>query len=267
MIIMHLFNTMTRRKEELKPNGDVRMYFCGPTVYDFAHIGNFRAYMASDLLKRYLEYKGHFVKLVMNITDVDDKTIKGAAKHKMQLAEFTRKYESYFFEDMDALRIKRADVYPRATEHIESMVDIIKKLIASGIAYRGDDGSIYYYITKFKNYGCLSHLDISSLKTGGRVSLDDYDKDDAKDFALWKAWNLEDGDVYWDTELGRGRPGWHIECSAMSTKYLGESFDIHGGGIDLMFPHHENEIAQSEECTGKKLAGIWMHSEHLLVDG
>ncbi|MDI6721336.1 MAG: cysteine--tRNA ligase [Candidatus Aenigmarchaeota archaeon] len=265
--MMLLYNTLTRRFEELKLHGEAKIYFCGPTVYDFAHIGNFRSYLVSDLLVRYLIYKGYTVKLIMNITDVDDKTIKGAVREGVSLHEFTKKYEDYFFEDMDALRIKRASFYPHATEHIDEMITIIKKLIAAGIAYRGEDGSIYYDITKFGDYGRLSHLDLSELKSGSRVKQDSYEKDDVNDFALWKAWDEEDGDVYWDTELGRGRPGWHIECSAMSMKYLGEGFDIHGGGVDLMFPHHENEIAQSEAFTHKKFVNLWLHCEHLLVDG
>ncbi len=263
---MRLFNTLTRQKDELAPHGDVRMYFCGPTVYDFAHIGNFRSYLVAELTRRYLEYKGYGVRLVMNITDVDDKTIKGSRKEGMPLKEFTKKYEDYFFEDLDSLRIKLASAYPRATEHIDDMVGLIRNLLGKGIAYRGEDGSIYFDITKFKDYGNLSRVDLSGLKAGARVNQDNYEKDDAKDFALWKAWSEEDGDVYWDTELGRGRPGWHIECSAMSMKHL-DGIDIHGGGIDLMFPHHENEIAQSEASTGKKFADIWLHCEHLLVDG
>jgi cysteinyl-tRNA synthetase len=235
-------------------------------VYDFAHIGNFRAYLVADMIKRYLEYKGFAVRLVMNITDVNDDTIKGAKIEGILMQEFTKQYEEYFFEDMRALRIKRASAHPRATEHINEMVSMIKQLLAKGIAYRGEDGSIYYDITKFEDYGKLSHLDLSALKAGTRVKQDKYEKEDARDFALWKAWDEEDGDVYWDTELGRGRPGWHIECSAMSMRHL-DSIDIHGGGIDLMFPHHENEIAQSEAATNRKFAGMWMHCEHLMVDG
>ena len=263
------FNTLTRRKEKFVPieSGKVRMYTCGPTVYDYAHIGNFRAFVFEDLLKRWLEYRGYKVTHVMNLTDVDDKTIRGSQKQKVPLAKYTEHYAKAFFEDINALNIEPADYYPKATSHIPEMVALVKRLMQNGYAYRGQDGSIYYAISKFKNYGKLSHIKVAELKTGARVKTDEYTKEEAQDFALWKAWTPEDGDVFWETELGKGRPGWHIECSAMSMKYLGETFDIHCGGIDNMFPHHENEIAQSEAATGKKFVNYWLHNEHLLVEG
>ena len=203
----------------------------------------------------------------MNITDVDDKTIKGANREGISLKEFTRRYENAFFEDIETLNIDKADAYPRATRHIKEMVAIVKKLLKNEIAYKSEDGSIYFDISKFKDYGKLSHAKLAELKEGARVKQDSYEKGEAKDFALWKAYDKEDGNVVWKTEIGKGRPGWHIECSAMSMKYLGEHFDIHAGGIDLVFPHHENEIAQSEASTKKKFANYWFHNEHLLVDG
>ncbi len=266
--MLKLFNTLTKKKETFKPLKDkiVNMYSCGPTVYDFAHIGNFRAYIFNDILKRYLEYKGFKVKHVMNLTDVDDKTIRGAHAFKISLAEFTKKYSDAFFEDIKTLNIKPASVYPRATMHIQDMVGIIKQLMRKGIAYRGEDESIYYNIRKFKSYGKLSGLHLKGLKAGARVKQDQYTKEDAQDFALWKIWDFQDGNVFWETEIGKGRPGWHIECSAMSMRHLGQTFDIHTGGVDLVFPHHENEIAQSEGITGKKFVKYWVHCEHLLVN-
>ena len=266
---LRLYNTLTRKKGIFKPikGKIVKIYTCGPTIYDFAHIGNFRAYICSDILKRYLKYSGFKVKHVMNITDVDDKTIKGANKEGISLKEYTQRYEKAFFEDLVTLNIDKADVSPRATEHIKIMVNIIKKLLKNKIAYQSEDGSIYYKISKFKDYGKLSHTKITELKEGARVNQDSYEKDELKDFALWKAYDKEDGNVFWNAEIGKGRPGWHIECSAMSMKYLGEHFDIHAGGIDLVFPHHENEIAQSEVFTKKKFVNYWFHNEHLLVDG
>ena len=263
------FNTLTRRKEKFVPieSGKVRMYTCGPTVYDYAHIGNFRAFVFEDLLKRLLEYRGFKVTHVMNLTDVDDKTIRGSQKQQVPLAQYTEHYAKAFFEDINALNIEPADYYPKATSHIPEMVALVKRLMQNGYGYRGQDGSIYYAISKFKNYGKLSHIKVAELKAGARVKTDEYTKEEAQDFALWKAWTPEDGDVFWETELGKGRPGWHIECSAMSVKYLGETFDIHCGGIDNMFPHHENEIAQSEAATGKKFVNYWLHNEHLLVEG
>ena len=266
---LKLYNTLTRKKEPFKPIKDkiAKLYTCGPTVYDFAHIGNFRAYVCSDILKRYLKYKGFNVKHVMNITDVDDKTIKGANCEKVSLKDYTKKYEKAFFEDIESLSIDKADIFPKATEHIKGMVVIIKKLLKNNVAYKSEDGSVYFDISKFMSYGKLSHAKIRALKEGARVKLDSYEKDEARDFALWKSYNAEDGNVFWKTEIGKGRPGWHIECSAMSMKYLGSHFDIHAGGVDLVFPHHENEIAQSEAFTGKKFVNYWFHNEHLLVEG
>ncbi len=203
----------------------------------------------------------------MNITDVDDKTIKGANKEGISLSEYTKRYEKAFFEDLETLNIDKADVFPRATEHIKEMIEIIKVLLKNGIAYKSEDGSIYYNISKFKGYGKLSHAEIKALKEGARVKQDSYEKEEAKDFALWKSYDKEDGNVFWETEIQKGRPGWHIECSAMSIKHLGGHFDVHAGGVDLVFPHHENEIAQSEAFTGKKFVNYWFHNEHLLVDG
>ena len=225
--------------------------------------------MVGDLIKRYLRYKGHKVNHVMNITDVDDKTIKGSQKTGTKLEEFTKKYEDAFFEDLDALNILPADKFPRATEHIEEMVQIIEKLLEKKTAYKAEDGSIYFDVRKFPDYGKLANIKLEELKTGasGRVSADEYTKENVQDFALWKSYSNEDGDVFWETSLGKGRPGWHIECSAMSMKYLGETFDIHGGGIDLVFPHHQNEIAQSECSTEKKFVHHWIHNEWLLVEG
>ncbi|HTY75713.1 MAG TPA: cysteine--tRNA ligase [Candidatus Nanoarchaeia archaeon] len=264
-----VFNTLTRVKEEFKPiePGKVGIYTCGPTVYDYAHIGNFRAFLFEDLLKRWLIHQGFQVKHVMNLTDVDDKTIKGSQKQGMPLREYTDYYAKAFFEDIQALNIQPATVYPRATDHIPEMVQLVQTLLKKGYAYHGEDGSIYFAISKFPEYGKLSHIQVQDLKAGARVSQDEYAKEQAQDFALWKAWTPEDGDVFWDTELGKGRPGWHVECSAMSMKYLGETFDIHCGGVDNMFPHHENEIAQSEAATGKTFVHCWMHNEHLQVEG
>lgn len=265
---LKLYNTLTRKKEAFKPmkGKEVKLYSCGPTVYDFAHIGNFRAYVCVDILKRYLEYLGYKVNHVMNITDVDDKTIKGAREKRAPLKEFTKEYAKAFFDDLETLNIEKADMYPKATEHIGEMSDIVKILLDRKIAYRTNDG-IYFDISKFRKYGKLSHAKLESLEAGKRIRNDQYEKDQARDFVLWKFWDSDDGDIFWNEPIGKGRPGWHLECSAMSTKYLGQPFDIHAGGIDLVFPHHENEIAQSESCSGKKLANYWFHNEHLLVDG
>jgi cysteinyl-tRNA synthetase len=263
------FNTLTRRKEAFKPlaSGKVELYTCGPTVYDYAHIGNFRAFLFEDLLKRWLIQRGFKVTHIMNLTDIDDKTIKGSQKQGIPLRQFTDFYVKAFFEDIKALNIMPADVYPKATDHIPEMVTLIQTLMTKGYAYKGEDGSIYFSVCKFSDYGKLSHIKVGELKAGARVSQDEYAKEEAQDFALWKAWTPEDGDVFWETALGKGRPGWHIECSAMSMKYLGETFDVHCGGVDNMFPHHENEIAQSEAATGKTFVNYWMHNEHLLVEG
>jgi len=261
-------NTLGHKVEEFKAihEGEVRMYTCGPTVWNYPHIGNYRTFLFEDLLRRVLEYIGFKVTQVMNLTDVDDRIIKICKENNYDLNEFTEKYANAFFDDLNFLGIRRAEFYPRATENIPEMVTIIEGLMRKGIAYRSEDGSIYYSIAKFPSYGQLSGIKKDELKAGARVRQDDYSKDSAEDFALWKAWDEQDGKIYWDTSLGRGRPGWHIECSAMSMKYLGEQFDIHTGGVDNIFPHHENEIAQSEGFTGKKFVNYWLHSEHLLVN-
>ena len=260
------FNTLTGKKEGFVPltPGEVKLYTCGPTVYDFAHIGNFRAYLFEDLLKRFLQFMGHKVTHVMNITDIDDKTIKGAKSQGLGLAEYTGKYIAAFFADLKALNIVPADVYPRATEHIPEMVAVIKRLVQKGFAYK-KDGSIYFSIAKFPAYGRLSKISLEELHPGQRVDVDEYEKENVHDFVLWKA--KKEGEPFWETEIGPGRPGWHIECSAMSSKYLGESFDIHCGGVDNIFPHHENEIAQSEAAFGKTFVNYWLHCHHLVRDG
>ncbi|MFO7872419.1 MAG: cysteine--tRNA ligase [Candidatus Undinarchaeales archaeon] len=264
---LKLYNTLTKKKEEFKPIKDkkVKLYTCGPTVYDYAHIGNFRTYVFQDILRRYLEYEGYDVKQVMNITDIDDKTIKRSQEKEIPLEKYTEQYTKAFFEDMETLNIKPADVYPKATETIKEMVELVKKLMEKGFAYKTEDG-IYFNIKKFDDYGKLSGLNIEELKEGARVKTQEYDKENAKDFALWKFWKEEDGDNFFETELGKGRPGWHIECSTMSMKNLGETIDMHTGGVDLIFPHHENEIAQSEGATGKQFVKYWLHCEHLLVE-
>lgn len=269
MSSLRFTNTLTRSVELFDPLNppEVRMYTCGPTVYDFAHIGNFRAYLFEDLLRRYLKYRGYSVMQVMNLTDVDDKTIRGSIAARVPLEEWTRKFKDAFFEDIDMLNVERAEVYPAATEHVDDMVELIKRLQAAGHTYTAD-GSVYFKISTFPGYGKLAHIDIDELSAGAssRVDADEYEKEDVRDFALWKAWSEEDGDVSWDTDLGRGRPGWHIECSAMSMRYLGDTLDIHTGGVDNIFPHHENEIAQSEAATGKPFVRYWLHCAHLLVD-
>lgn len=264
--MIRFFNTLSGNIELFEPlnPGEVRLYTCGPTVYDYAHIGNFRAYIFEDLLKRFLIYSGYRVFHVMNITDVDDKTIRNSQAMGLSLAEYTKKYIDAFFEDIKTLNILPADVYPRATEHILEMVNLIKILLAKGFAYE-KEGSIYYSIARFPGYGKLSKIKPEELKLGYRVEADEYEKERAHDFALWK--KRKEGEPYWETELGAGRPGWHIECSAMSMKYLGETFDIHCGGVDNIFPHHENEIAQSEAATGKPFVRYWLHCHHLIVEG
>ena len=276
---MLLYNTLTRQKEEFKPINPphVGLYTCGPTVYNYPHIGNYRAYLFGDILKRHLKYSGYDVKHVMNLTDVDDKTIRDSQKAGKSLKEFTEFYSGEFMKDLDLLNIERADVLPKATDYIPEMIKIIETLLENGVAYKGEDGSVYFNIKKFKDYGHLAHLKLDSLQEGasGRIIKDEYEKENAQDFALWKAYDESDGDVFWDpstwlgagTLIGKGRPGWHIECSAMSMKNLGETFDIHTGGVDLVFPHHENEIAQSEACTGKHFVNYWTHNEWLMVDG
>jgi cysteinyl-tRNA synthetase len=267
-VALMLYNTMTRRREEFQPleQGKVGMYTCGPTVYDYAHIGNYRAYIFEDLLRRYLKYKGYQVTQVMNITDVDDKSIAGVRKTGLSLEEYTAPYKKAFFDGLDALRIERAEYYPEATKHIDEMVALIQRLQEKGLVYEAER-NLYYRISGFREYGKLSHMRLDELKCGIRIKADEYEKERASDFALWKAWEESDGDVYWETPLGKGRPGWHIECSAMSMKYLGETFDIHTGGVDNIFPHHENEIAQSEVATGKPFVRYWLHNEHLIIEG
>src|SRR5438105_1193824 len=270
---LRFFNTYSREIEELQPRDPaarpIRMYTCGPTVYSRAHIGNFRAYIFEDLLQRHLELCGYKVHRVMNITDVDDKTIRGAGEAGIPLRKFTEQFKQAFFEDADTLRIKRANEYPAATDqrYIDRMIEMISTLISKGLAYQAEDKSVYYRINKFPNYGKLAHIDLSQLQSTGRVKHDEYDKEHIGDFALWKAWDEADGDVKWDSPWGPGRPGWHIECSAMSTALLGDQIDIHCGGVDNIFPHHEAEIAQSEGVTGKKFVHYWLHCAHLLVDG
>jgi cysteinyl-tRNA synthetase len=265
---LKLLNTYTRKQQKFVPlkGNSVRMYTCGPTVWDYAHIGNFRTYVFQDVLRRYLEFKGYKVTQVTNITDVDDRTIRQSKEAGVTLQEYTRKYEEAYFADLRALSIERAEHYPRATEHIDEMVALVKKLIRRGFAYKAE-GSVYFDISKFRAYGRLSGIHMNELKTGARIDSDKYNKDEARDFALWKGWRPDDGDVFWETAIGKGRPGWHLECSAMSMKYLGATFDIHSGGEDLIFPHHENEIAQSEAATGKRFVRFWLHSGMLLVGG
>jgi cysteinyl-tRNA synthetase len=266
---MRFYNTLSRCLEEFSPlvPGRVGLYTCGPTVYNFAHVGNFRAYMFEDLLRRVLRHAGYAVTQVMNLTDVDDKTIKGALQAGVSLTQYTQVYKDAFFQDLKTLGIETAEHYPAATDHVPEMITLISRLMEKGFAYQSDDHSIYFSIAKFPEYGKLAHLDKSGLKAGARVAQDEYDKENLADFALWKAWDEKDGDVAWESPWGRGRPGWHIECSAMSMKYLGETFDIHTGGVDNAFPHHEDEMAQSEAATGKPFVRYWLHCAHLVVEG
>jgi len=265
---IYFYNTLSRQKEEFRPieEGVVRLYTCGPTVYNFAHIGNYRAFVFEDLLRRFLKFKGFHVIQVMNITDVDDKIITAANREGVSIREFTEPFRQAFMEDLTTLGIEPAEYYPRATEHINEMVALIETLLKKGVAYRSEDGSIYFKVSEFPRYGQLANLNVSEMRRGNRVANDSYEKEEIRDFALWKAWKPEDGAVFWETSLGKGRPGWHIECSAMSMKYLGRHFDIHTGGVDNIFPHHENEIAQSEAATGEKFVNYWMHCEFLLVN-
>lgn len=267
--MIRFYNTLGRRLMEFQSiePGHVRMYTCGPTVYNYAHIGNFRAYLFEDVLRRTLEYHGFRVTQVMNLTDVDDKTIRDSRANGLSLDAFTRKYKDAFFEDLKTLRIEPAERYPEATAHIPEMIDMIRVLMEKGFAYQSDDKSVYFAISKCKSYGQLVKLDFESQRVGARVSSDEYAKDSVADFALWKAWDEKDGDVKWDSPWGPGRPGWHLECSAMSRKYLGTTFDIHTGGVDNMFPHHEDEIAQSESANGCKFVNYWLHCEHLTIKG
>jgi cysteinyl-tRNA synthetase len=262
-------NTLSRGLEAFEPleRGHVRMYTCGPTVYNFAHIGNYRAYVFEDLLRRWLQFKGFRVTQVMNLTDVDDKTIRDSQAAGLPLGEFTAQFKQAFFEDIRALNIEAAEHYPAATDHVPEMIAIIATLMEKGFAYRSEDGSVYFSIDRWPAYGKLARLDREGMRSGVRIASDEYEKENVADFALWKAWDETDGDVAWDSPWGRGRPGWHIECSAMSMKYLGPSFDIHTGGVDNIFPHHEDEIAQSEAATGQPFAKYWLHCAHLMVDG
>ena len=264
---LHLYNTLTNKIEEFAPseNNTVRMYDCGPTVYDYGHIGNFRTFVAVDILRRFLLQSGFKMKQVMNITDVDDKIIRNAAREQKSVQEYTRKFEEAFFEDMEMLNLERPELVVRATEHIQDMAEFIRRLETKGFAYRTEDGSYYFRIAKFPEYGKLSKKDFSGIEVGARVDVDEYEKDNARDFALWKA--PKEGEAFWESPIGPGRPGWHIECSVMSMKYLGPSFDLHAGGEDLTFPHHENEIAQSEALTCQTFARFWMHVRFLLVEG
>ena len=267
MATIELFNTLSGKIEALAPVGApaLRMYCCGPTVYDYGHIGNFRTFLQVDVLRRFVRQQGIETQHVMNVTDVDDKIIRNAAAAGVPIAEYTAKYERAFFEDLDALGIQQSELVAHATSCIPDMVALIEKLAARDIAYQTEDGSWYFRITRFPEYGKLSKKDFEGIEDGARVDVDEYEKDAARDFALWKA--VKPGEQHWETSLGSGRPGWHIECSAMATKFLGDSFDLHAGGEDLMFPHHENEIAQSESASGKTFARHWMHVRFLLVEG
>ena len=266
---MKVYNSLSRRVEPLEPLADntIRLYTCGPTVYNFAHIGNFRAYTFEDILRRVIQFNGMKIRQVMNLTDVDDKTIRGANAAGVPLTDYTKTYKDAFFADLKKLNVQPAEVYPAATDHIPEMIALVEKLVEKGVAYKSDDGSVYFAVTKFPGYGKLAHIDFDHQRTGARCAADEYDKENVGDFALWKAWEESDGPVGWDSPWGRGRPGWHIECSAMSMKYLGETFDLHTGGIDNLFPHHENEIAQAEAATGKEFVKTWMHCAHLRVNG
>jgi cysteinyl-tRNA synthetase len=263
---LRFYNTLSQQVEEFSPmdGKTVRMYTCGPTVYNYVHIGNLRAFTFGDLLRRWLRARGYELNHVMNITDVEDKIIRSAMQQKKSLREYTAVYEQAFLEDAALLRLERPEKMVRATEHIPEMVDAIEQLAAKGYTYRSD-GSVYYRIAQFPAYGRLSRLDFDGMRSGARVDVDEYEKDDARDFVLWKA--QKDNEPSWDAPMGAGRPGWHIECSVMAMKYLGATLDIHAGGVDLAFPHHENEIAQSEALTGKQFVRYWLHSEHLIVEG
>ncbi len=264
--MIRFYDTATREKRAFEPleAGRVRVYSCGPTVWDYTHIGNFRSFMFADVLKRYLKSRGFEVHHVMNLTDVDDRIAQKVREAGVSLREYTDRYVEGFFRDSKTLNIEPADIYPRATDHIDEMVALVSSLLERGFAYeRG--GSVYYSISAFADYGKFAQLDMSGMRDGVRVDTDKYDKDNARDFVLWKAWTEEDGNVVWDSPFGRGRPGWHLECSAMSTKYLGDVFDIHTGGIDLVFPHHQNEIAQSEGAKGKPFVRHWMHNEFMNI--
>ncbi len=267
MASLKLYNTLSRKKQVFRPLRDkkVGLYACGPTVYDYAHIGNLRTYIFEDVLRRTLKHNGYRVKQVMNITDIDDKIIKRSQKEKKNIYKITKPLTKIFFGDLRKLNIEKAEVYPRATAHIKEIIKLIQILLKKGFAYHGKDKSIYFKISKFKKYGRLSGLKKRELKIGARIEADEYNKNQARDFVLWKA--KKQGETFWPSPFGNGRPGWHIECSAMSMKYLGNTLDIHAGAVDLIFPHHENEIAQSEAATGKKFVNYWVEGEHLSVDG
>ncbi len=264
--MIKLYNTLSRKKRNFKPlhNKQVGLYTCGPTVYDFVHLGNFRTYVFEDVLRRTLKYNGYRVKQVMNITDVEDKIIKKAKKENKKIHEITKFFTKLFFKDIKKLNLEKAELYPRATDHIKEIINLVKTLMKKGFAYQGNDKSVYFEISKFKNYGKLSQLKKREIKTGARIAADEYNKNEARDFVLWKS--RKDNEPFWPSPFGEGRPGWHIECSAMAMKYLGKTFDIHCGAVDLIFPHHENEIAQSEAASGKKFVNYWIEGEHLLVN-
>src|SRR6201996_1996422 len=266
-MIIRLFNTLSNTVEDLQPSDGetLRIYVCGPTVYDYGHIGNFRTFLQLDVLRRFLKQQGRKLRQVMNITDVDDKIIRNAAAAHLPIKTYTEKYERAFFQDLDALGCERPEIIARATENIDQMVALIERLAAKDLAYQAPDGSWYFRIAGFPEYGKLAKKDFTGITDGARVDVDEYDKDSARDFALWKA--PKPGEYHWQTTLGPGRPGWHIECSAMATEYLGDGFDLHAGGEDLMFPHHENEIAQSESASHTTFARHWFHVRFLLVEG
>ncbi len=267
--MIRFYNTLHRKSEEFTPMmpGEVKMYTCGPTVYNFAHIGNLRAYMFEDLLRRFLTFEKFSVTQVMNITDIDDKTIRRSMESGETLEVFTQRYTNSFYDDLDTLNIQRAHHYPKATEFISHMIEVIQTLVDKGFAYRVEDGSVFFKVSSFAEYGKLANLNPDQMRIGTRVINDEYEKEEARDFALWKGKKEGEGDIHWDSPWGKGRPGWHIECSAMAMHYLGAHFDIHCGGVDNIFPHHENEIAQSQAATGEPFVNYWLHNEHLLVDG
>ncbi len=266
--MIKFYNTKSRKREEFKPieEGKVGLYTCGPTVYDFAHIGNFRAYIFEDLLRRFLELSGYDVNHVMNITDIDDKTIRRSIEENRSLQDFTDEYVKSFHEDVATLRLLPAHEYPRATEFIPQMLEMVGQLEEKGFTYTTQDGSVFFKISEFDGYGSLAKLDPDQLRAGERVENDEYGKEEGRDFALWKGHKDSESNISWESPWGNGRPGWHLECSAMSTHYLGNHFDIHCGGVDNIFPHHENEIAQSCAATGEEFVNYWLHNEHLLVE-
>lgn len=268
MTHIRVYDTPRREKVDFEPleSGKVRMYSCGPTVWDYAHIGNFRAFLFPDVLKRYLQYRGYQVEHVMNLTDVDDRIVQQVGEQGTDIDSYVSTYIDGFFDDLDRLGIQRADHYPRATQHVDEMIDMISRLVEEGSAYERD-GSVYFAIESFKPYGQFARLDMSGMRDGVRIDSDKYDKEHVRDFVLWKAWTEADGEIAWDAPFGRGRPGWHLECSCMSMKYLGETFDIHTGGVDLIFPHHQNEIAQSEATTHKPFVRYWLHNEFVNING